>query len=103
MPDQATFDRAVALAHLVTGRIKPKSHLELPVPPVLAAGLTTPLPASLTGDARDVDLEVQQKRAEEAWDAVDAAVSGGWALGATWVANCFFSGLTKVDRLHWTL
>lgn len=83
MPDQAAYDRAVALAHLISGRIKAKTHLELPVPPVLAAGLTTPLPASLTGDARDVDMEVQQKRAEEAWAAVDAAVGSGWALGAT--------------------
>jgi metaxin len=88
MPDQATFDKAVALAQLITGRIRPAvvsssraTHLDLPIPSVLAAGLTTPLPASLTGDTRDVDMDLLQHRADEAWDAVEAVVEDGWGLG----------------------
>jgi len=88
MPDQNTFDKAVALAQLINGRIRPAHasggrsvHLDIPVPPVLSAGLTTPLPASLTGDARDVDMDLLQQRADEAWDAVEVAVENGWALG----------------------
>jgi len=88
MPDQATFDKAVALAQLIHGRIRPAYasssraiHLDLPVPSVLAAGLTTPLPASLTGDARDVDEDLLHQRADEAWDAIEAVVEDGWALG----------------------
>jgi len=88
MPDQTRFDKAVALAQLITGRIRPayastsrQVYLDLPVPSVLSAGLTTPLPASLTGDARDVDMDLLHQKAEEAWDAVEVVVEDGWALG----------------------
>lgn len=87
MPDQQAYDHGVALAQLVLGHLlpayTPSSHLAFPTPPPLAAGLTAPLPAALTGDAREVDTREVLARAKDALDAVNAAISGGdWALGA---------------------
>lgn len=89
MPDQATYDRAIAVAQLVLGRIRPDSktsHLELPVPPVLAAGLATPLPASLTGDSRASNEDLLHHRRDDAWESLRAVVMSEWALGARYVA-----------------
>jgi metaxin len=92
MPDSATYDKAVAVAQLVLGRLRPfvamatdtlSSGSDLPKPPILSAGLTTPLPASLTGDARTVNKEALEQSAYEAWDALEMLVGDGWALGAT--------------------
>ncbi len=68
MPDQDAYDRALAVAQLVLGRIYPAClgslhkpptdlHLLLPIPPPLTAGLRTPLPPSLTGEGRSIDLD----------------------------------------------
>ena len=88
MPDQATYDRAVALAQLVLDRIHPvigdcrTTHLELSDPPPLSAGLATPLPAALTGDGRDVDTEEQISLALETMGVIEVAVDSEWALGS---------------------
>ena len=50
---------------------KPYFHLNFPIPPSLAAGLKTPLPASLTGDARRVDLEGVINRGLTALDVLE--------------------------------
>jgi metaxin len=51
---------------------------------MLSAGLTTPLPASLTGDARNVDREDILKKGVEALDALESILgSSDWALGAS--------------------
>jgi metaxin len=50
---------------------------------MLSAGLTTPLPASLTGDTRNVNKEEVIRRGTEALEALDTILgSGEWALGA---------------------
>lgn len=58
----------------------------MPEPPSLAAGLTMPLPASLTGDSRSVDTESVISGGVKALDALDAKLSAGWALNAKWVS-----------------
>jgi metaxin len=51
---------------------------------MLSAGLTTPLPASLTGDARNVDKEDIIHKGGEALDALETILgSSDWALGAS--------------------
>ena len=87
MPDQATYDKAVAVAQLVLTRIKPLhdgylNHNEFSTPPPLAAGLTTPLPASLTGDTRNLNLSMLRSQAQDAWDALEVVCETQWALGA---------------------
>jgi metaxin len=90
MPDQATYDRAVALAQVVLSRIQPalsptsnRSHLSFAHPPPFAAGLLTPLPAALTGDQRDLDQADILEKAQEALSAIEAVLGDGWALGAS--------------------
>lgn len=73
-------DLAVAIAQLVLTRIHTSSHLDIPDPPMLAAGLVTPLPASLTGDQRDIDG--METRKTEAWNAVEEVIGDEWALEA---------------------
>lgn len=95
MPDQAAYDNAVAIAKLVLGRIHPawllsaaESSAEEAVllnaePPALAAGLSTPLPASLTGDARSLQESNVIDRGVEALSVLASRVdSEHWALGA---------------------
>lgn len=95
MPSQAAFDGAVALAKLVLGRIKPALLLSASVstsenvvllaaePPSLSAGLATPLPASLTGDARCFQESTLIDRGVEALSALASKVDPKqWALGA---------------------
>ena len=94
MPDQASFDRALAFAQLVLGRLYPAYlaalpdppadlHLSFPTPPPLAAGLTTPLPESLTGDSRLLNLEDVTRKGREALEALSTILEyDEWALGA---------------------
>lgn len=95
LPSQEAYDKALAIAQLVLGRLLPaylvslpqrpsNIHLYLPIPPMLSAGLTTPLPASLTGDARNVDKEDILRKGAEALDALETILaSSDWALGAS--------------------
>lgn len=95
MPNQAAYDEAVAIAKLVLGRIKPalllsatRSTSEDVVllaaePPSLSAGLSTPLPASLTGDARIFRESEVIDRGVEALSVLASKLdSEQWALGA---------------------
>ena len=95
MPDQATYDKAMAVARLAQDKIYPAYlasrggngpstlHLLLPFAPPLAAGLVTPLPASLTGDVRNADHGRILTEGESALDALNELLSEGrWALGA---------------------
>jgi metaxin len=109
MPSQETYDRGIALAQLILGHLLPAylaslpempistfahlsnsisssgaklNHLLFPTPPPLAAGLKTPLPAALTGDARTIDREEVLARGIDALNAVRLAVRDDWALGA---------------------
>jgi len=93
MSDQAAFDRALAVAQLVLGPLHraylaslpiPSAdfNLQFPVPPPLAAGLITPLPPSLTGDARSVDLDHVSRKGIQAIDALEVLLGTGWTLGA---------------------
>lgn len=95
MPNQAAYDDAVAIAKLVLGRIKPAWLLSVAdsstsdvallnaEPPALSAGLSTPLPASLTGDARNLQESAMIDRGVEALSVLASKVdSEGWALGA---------------------
>nr|XP_031863493.1 uncharacterized protein CI109_000743 [Kwoniella shandongensis]KAA5530565.1 hypothetical protein CI109_000743 [Kwoniella shandongensis] len=95
LPSQEAYDRALALSQLILGHLLPAYlaslpsqpsdfHLLFPVPPPLLAGLTTPLPASLTGDRRDIDLEEVVRKGVEAIEAVEVILSeqGEWAFGA---------------------
>ena len=109
MPSQELYDRGVALGQLILGHLLPAylaclpetpvhglqslsatvststsklSHLIFPTPPPLAAGLKTPLPAALTGDARTIDRAEVTARGIDALDAVRLAVRDDWALGA---------------------
>jgi len=51
---------------------------------MLSAGLTTPLPASLTGDARNVDHDDILDKGAEALDALETILgTSDWALGAS--------------------
>jgi len=94
LPSQEAYDEALAIAQLVLGRLLPaylvslpkrqsNIHLYLPIPPMLSAGLTTPLPASLTGDSRNVDNEDVLDKGAEALDALETLLgSSDWALSA---------------------
>jgi len=94
MPNQKAYDSALAVAQLVLARLLPallasapgsKEALTLLMaePPALTAGLTTPLPASLTGDDRVIDREEIIAGGIEAIDALQAKMAGStWALGA---------------------
>ncbi|KAK8845560.1 hypothetical protein IAR55_006275 [Kwoniella newhampshirensis] len=95
LPSQEAYDRALALSQLILGHLLPAYlaslptrpqgfHLLFPVPPPLFAGLTTPLPASLTGDTRDIDIEEVVRKGVDALEAVEVILSeqGHWALGA---------------------
>ncbi|OCF41631.1 hypothetical protein I317_04541 [Kwoniella heveanensis CBS 569] len=106
LPSQESYDKALALSQLILGTLYPaylaslplrpkslftstaesasdKLHLLFPNPPSLLAGLTTPLPASLTGDARDVDVDEVVRRGIEALDGIEVVLEGSmWALGA---------------------
>ncbi|KAK4684363.1 hypothetical protein P7C73_g5820, partial [Tremellales sp. Uapishka_1] len=96
MPDQASYDKALAVAQLVLGRLYPaylaslpnqptNLHLFLPTPPPLAAGLTTPLPASLTGDGRDIDRDALIAAGVDALEALEIVASNEsskWILRA---------------------
>lgn len=85
------------MAQLVLGRLLPAYlislparptglHLLFPNPPMLLAGLTTPLPASLTGDARNIDRDEVIRNGIEALQALGTILgTGDWALGATHV------------------
>lgn len=95
LPSQEAYDRALALAQLVLGRLLPaylisqpskptNLHLRFPIPPPLAAGLTAPLPASLTGDTRNIDKDEIVHQGMEALDALETVLgSSDWALDAT--------------------
>lgn len=95
LPSQEAYDRALAVAQLILGRLLPAYlislpkrpsglHLLFPVPPPLAAGLTTPLPASLTGDTRSIDKEEVVHQGVEALDALETILgTSDWALDAT--------------------
>lgn len=95
LPSQEAYDKALALAQLVLGRLLPaylislpakptNLHLRFPIPPALAAGLITPLPASLTGDTRNIDKEEIVHQGMEALDALETVLgSSDWALDAT--------------------
>lgn len=111
MPSQASYDEAVALAKLVLGRIKPalllsasRSTSEDVVllaaePPALSAGLTTPLPASLTGEARSFRESTVIDRGVEALSVLSSKVGPkGWALGAAWV--CIRESGSDVTVIH---
>jgi len=95
MPDQSSFDRALAIAQLILTIVYPAYLASLPTPrsdlylrfaypPPLAAGLTTPLPAALTGEIRDIDEEEILSRGAEALEALSGILAGSdkWALGA---------------------
>ena len=113
MPTQEAYDRGIALAQLVLGHLLPAylaslpetsssalssisssiststaklNHLLFPTPPPLAAGLKTPLPAALTGDARTIDRAEVVEKGLDALDAVRLAVREDWALGAKCVS-----------------
>jgi metaxin len=85
LADQSAYDKALAIAQLVLSRLHPAylpSPLAFPHPPPLLAGLTTPLPASLSGDARDMDQVEILRRGVEAINALDEIIGSGWALDA---------------------
>ncbi|GFZ52036.1 hypothetical protein JCM24511_09808 [Saitozyma sp. JCM 24511] len=93
MPSQEAYDRALSLAQLVLTHLYPAYlaslhappsdlHLYFSNPPPLAAGLTTPLPAALTGDTRDVDVGEVVAKGVDAVEALEAVVGPEWALGA---------------------
>ncbi|WVQ80852.1 hypothetical protein IAT38_002959 [Cryptococcus sp. DSM 104549] len=108
LPSQEAYDKGLALAQLILGHLLPAYlaslppsasspthsafsanplHLLFPTPPPLAAGLTTPLPASLTGDARSLDREEVIRKGVEAVRALVGVKGvkgdGDWALGAS--------------------
>lgn len=93
MPSQVAYDDALAVAQLILVRLQPaylastaangkELALLLPEPPALVGGLTTPLPASLTGDDRVLDLEDLVEQGIEALQALRAKLGSSWALGA---------------------
>jgi metaxin len=93
MPNQETYDSALALAQLVLVRLLPAYLASTPLPnkqlrllssepPALVAGLATPLPASLTGDDRVIDRDAVLEGGIEALDALQAKLGSSWALGA---------------------
>lgn len=95
MPSQAAFDNALATAQLILVRLLPAYFASLPKPPPdlalmlpdippLSAGLTTPLPASLTGDDRSMDINELIETGVEALAALSSKIGAGkeWAYGA---------------------
>ncbi|WWD08983.1 hypothetical protein V865_007098 [Kwoniella europaea PYCC6329] len=96
LPSQETYDRALSLFHLILGNLLPaylaslptqpsNFHLLFPVPPPLSAGLTTPLPASLTGDSRDIDTDEVIRKGVDALDALATILentNSGWLFDA---------------------
>lgn len=105
IPNQQAYDQALAVGQLVLGRLLPayvsviqssdpdKQLDALPTPraylpalfahpPPLAAGLTTIIPASLTGDARTLDHRAIAQRGIDALLALSELTNDGWALGA---------------------
>ncbi|WWC99259.1 hypothetical protein V866_006155 [Kwoniella sp. B9012] len=96
LPSQETYDRALSLSHLVLGNLLPaylaslpnqpsNYHLMFPIPPPLSAGLTTPLPASLTGDSRDIDTDEVIRKGVDALDALAVILedtNSGWLFDA---------------------
>lgn len=116
LPDQTSYDKALAVAQLVLVYLFPAYlaslavppadlHLHLSTPPPLAAGLTTPLPAAFTGDARDIDTDEMLSRGLDALQALDEILGApaGWALGAECVR--LTRGVVDADgagrRLPW--
>ena len=93
MPDQAAYDKALAVAQLVLGRIYPAYlaslpspqvdlHVHSPVPPPLTAGITTPLPPALTGEGTALDIDSITTKGVEALEALEVLLGEGeWALG----------------------
>ncbi|RXK38713.1 hypothetical protein M231_04023 [Tremella mesenterica] len=93
VPSQEKYDKALAIAQVVLGPLhraylaslpfQPVSwHLSFPSPPELLAGLTTPLPATFTGDARDIDKESVVREGVEAIQALAVFIGDNWALEA---------------------
>lgn len=94
MPNQEAYDEALAIAQLVLVRLLPailvsKSETSadvatlLPQPPALVAGLTTPLPASFTGDDRSIDGLTLVESGIQALDTLKELVKPEeWALQA---------------------
>jgi metaxin len=98
MPSQEAYDRALAFAQLVLNHLYPAYlaslptqsadlHLLFPIPPPLASGFTTPLPAALTGDTREIDTVEVVAKGVDAMDALQVilAENDTWALGARYV------------------
>ncbi|WRT63838.1 uncharacterized protein IL334_000763 [Kwoniella shivajii] len=98
LPSQEIYDRALALSQLILGNLYPAYLASLPkqssifpllfpVPPPLSAGLTTPLPASLTGDSRDIDKDEVIRKGVEALEAIEVILEStkekdGWLFGS---------------------
>lgn len=94
MPDQQAYDQAMAVAQLVLGHLHPAYlasltippadlYKHIPTPPSFTAGITTPLPPSLTGEGRALDIETLMMRGVQALEALDVMLDGtDWALGA---------------------
>nr|XP_018266685.1 uncharacterized protein I303_00660 [Kwoniella dejecticola CBS 10117]OBR88843.1 hypothetical protein I303_00660 [Kwoniella dejecticola CBS 10117] len=95
LPSQAAYDKALALSHLVLGNLYPAYLASLPkqtsnfpllfpIPPPLASGLSTPLPYSLIGDARDIDTDEILKKGLEALEAIQVILESGdeWLFGS---------------------
>ena len=94
MPDQASYDQALAIAQLILGRLQPayiastpqtpsNLYLHFPKPPFSFTGLSTPLPSSLTGVRRDMDLDEIISNGGSALDALEVAIeASNWALAA---------------------
>ncbi|WWC85801.1 uncharacterized protein L201_000668 [Kwoniella dendrophila CBS 6074] len=97
LPSQEKYDQALALSHLILGNLLPaylaslpkqpsNFHLLFPIPPPLSAGLNTPLPASLTGDSRDIDTDELIRKGVEALDVIETIIEDngerGWLYGS---------------------
>lgn len=100
MPSQTAYDSALATAQLVLVRLLPAFNLScsgatndvalmIPGPPALSAGLTTPLPASFTGESRVLDEDEIVDAGVAALEALHVKLldrsSSPWALGAQYV------------------
>lgn len=94
MLNQAAHDQALAISQLILGRLYPAYlaslpkphvdlHLRFPIPPPLAAGLTTPLPPTLTGDGKSLDTDDILTKGVEVLDALEVVLRDAkWTLGA---------------------
>ncbi|WWC66843.1 uncharacterized protein I206_100750 [Kwoniella pini CBS 10737] len=95
LPSQESYDNALALSHLILGNLYPGYLASLPKqpsnfpllfpnPPPLASGLSTPLPYSLIGDARDIDTDEVIRKGLTAIEAVEVILDTGdeWLFGA---------------------